>query len=104
MRASLSSVETFSFAELELINSRGVYHVGCIQSNVALSREGITVDNSVKVEIVEDVEERTAVGKIYCLPDLKDLQSKLILISGHKHKSGSDVEFFVEVRLYDGCQ
>lgn len=100
MKESLSSVETSSFYQLHLISSRGVFHVGCIQTKGSLSGEGYTMDDCIKVEIVAEFEESAATGKIYSLSDLQDLQSKLMLISGQSNQSGNkDVEYFVEVRL-----
>lgn len=98
MRASLSSVETSSFYQLGLINSRGMYHVGDILSEGAPSREALKMDNCIKVEIVADFGDRAAAGKVFRFPDLQDLQSKLILISGQSDTSKrEEVEFFVEV-------
>ena len=99
-RASLSSVEVSSFSQLEMINSRGRYQVGCLKSSSSSSRSVLTTDDCVKLVIEAEGEESAGSGKVYLLSDLLDLQSKLMLISGRGDKSKTDqVDVFVDVRI-----
>ena len=97
MRASLSSVEKSAFTDLNLINRRGEYHVGCIQASGASLGDEYTRENCIKVKIVAVQSERAAAGKVYWLTELQNIQSKLMLICGENHKSRNDVRYFVEV-------
>ena len=96
----LSSLEVSSFSQLEMINSRGTYHVGCPKSNNSPPRSIVTTNDCVKVAIEYEGEESACSGKVYLLNDLLDLQSKLMLISGRGDKSKADqVQVFMDVRI-----
>jgi hypothetical protein len=97
IRASLSSVEKSAFADLELINWRGKYHIGCIKADGASANEEYTKENCIKVEIVAVQSEKAAAGTVYLLTELKDIQSRLMLICGENHKFRNEVQYFVEV-------
>ena len=100
-RDSLSSVEVSSFSQLDMINSRGLYHVGCLDTKGHQFHSSLTAEDCVKLQIVAEGNETACSGKEYRLNDLLDLQSKLMLISGRKNKTRTDdVDAFVDVRRY----
>jgi hypothetical protein len=96
IRASLSSFETSAFTDLELINWRGEYQVGCVQSRISTTEE-YTTENCIRVKIVAVQSERAATGKVYWFTELADIQSRLMLICGENNKSKNEVKFFLEV-------
>ena len=100
-RNSLSSLEVSSFSQLDMINSRGLYHVGCIDTKGYQFHSNLTAEDCVKLQIVAEGTETAGSGKEYRLNDLLDLHSKLMLISGRNKKTRTDdVDAFVDVSLY----
>ena len=97
MRDSLSSVETSSFSQLEIINSRGVYQIGAIRCDSGLAPHDYTLDKCLKVEIASDENEAGGTVKSYSYSFLQDLESKLMLICGQNHQHRNTVDMFVEV-------
>jgi hypothetical protein len=98
IKKSLSSVEVSSFSELELINSRGRYHIGCVKNMSCSSLPRLTVDDCVRLVIEEKGEGTSGKGKVYLLRDLLDLESKLMLISGRSDGSKPDhVDIYAKV-------
>ena len=93
-------MEVSSFSQLEMINSRGRYYVGCLKDTVSSSLSGLTNDDCVKLIIEAKGEDTAGEGKVYRLNDLLDLQSKLMLISGHGDKGKTDeVDVYVDVNV-----
>ena len=90
-----------SFSQLDMINSRGLYHVGCIDTRGHQFHSSLTAEDCVKLQIVAEGTETAGAGKEFRLNDLLDLQSKLMLISGRNNKTRTDdVDAFVDVRRY----
>ena len=86
MKESLGSVEVSSFSQVEVINSRGQYTV------VGTSGD---VSDCISLRIKPLPLEESGGRKTFSLGDLQDLQSKLILISGHGSERQSEVNVFV---------
>ncbi|XP_065826355.1 E3 ubiquitin-protein ligase RNF213-like isoform X3 [Oscarella lobularis] len=86
MKESLGSVEVSSFSQVEIINSRGQYTVGGTSGDVK---------NCISLKIKPLPNEESGGRKTFSLGDLQDLQSKLILISGHGSERQSEVNVFV---------
>ena len=86
MKESLGSVELSSFSQVEVINSRGQYTVGGTSGDVR---------DCISLEIKPLPTEESGARKTFDLGDLQDLQSKLILISGHGSERQSEVNVFV---------
>ncbi|XP_065826351.1 E3 ubiquitin-protein ligase RNF213-like isoform X2 [Oscarella lobularis] len=86
MKESLGSVELSSFSQVEVINSRGRYTVGGTAGDVR---------DCISLEIKPLPTEKSGARKTFNLGDLQDLQSKLILISGHGSERQSEVNVFV---------
>ena len=84
--------------EAETINELGVYRLGCLdprESDAALA--GKTLDCVVHLSVPVRGQDE---NKNYALNDLKDLQSKLMLIAAKASQGKGEVDRFVEVIYY----
>ena len=89
---SHGSVAKSSLMEAKAINEHGVYRVGCISEDVEKSIETLTLDAVIQLKLPAD-------EKRFTLDDLKDLQSKLMLIAAKASHGKEDVDRFVDVSL-----
>ena len=97
VKESHGSVAMTSLAQAKAINSNGVYHVGWMVSQESPSTQGLTslyLDNVVRLTVSLKDEDGNLQSKAYSLEELKDLQSKLMLIAGKAEKGKDDVETF----------
>ena len=78
--------------EAKAINEHGVYRVGCVSEDVEKSTETLTLDAVIQLKLPTD-------EKRFTLDDLKDLQSKLMLIAAKASHGKEDVDQFVDVSL-----
>ena len=79
--------------QAEAINHRGMYEVGCIsQANGEETLESV-------IRLTVPLKEGDKEMKVYTLDELKDLQSKLMLIAAKGSQGKEEVEKFVEVCL-----
>lgn len=91
-----------SLAQAKTINNKGVYLVGSVGSEEvpAMQREGRpSLESFVRLKVPLRDEDGNDETKSYSLDELKDLQSKLMLIAGKAEKGKDDVETFVKVRI-----
>ena len=81
---------------MEAILTFGVYSIG--NSSVDVLR---VVTDAVKVEITKDKWGQdppdSYTNKVFYLNELRDLESRLVLIGGNYHKGREEVEKFLEV-------
>ena len=89
---SHGSVAKSSLMEAKAINEHGVYRVGCVSEDVEKSIETLTLDAVIQLKLPTD-------EKRFTLDDLKDLQSKLMLIAAKASSGKEDVDRFVDVSL-----
>ena len=89
---SHGSVAKSSLMEAKAINEHGVYRVGCVSEDVEKSIETLTLDAVIRLKLPAD-------EKRFTLDDLKDLQSKLMLIAAKASHGKEDVDQFVDVSL-----
>ena len=100
VKDSHGSVAISSLMQAKAINTRGVYEVGCPpQGNE--SRNGEETLESV-IHLSVPPKEGDKETKVYNLDELKDLQSKLMLIAAKASQGKEEVDMFVEVGL-QGC-
>ena len=88
-----------SLMEAEKINAQGVYCVGCQDGDASAlpAMEQLTPDKVIQLKMpAEDNVDR----KIYSLNDLKDLQSKLMLIAAKASQGKEEVDRFLDVSFY----
>ena len=93
VKESHGSVAMTSLAQAKTINNKGVYLVGSVGSEKGPAMQSVV---RLTVPLREDGNDET---KSYSLDELKDLQSKLMLIAGKAEKGKDDVETFVKVRM-----
>lgn len=101
-----------SLVQAKLINSTGVYVVGHLVldqgskteherspdrgSKTVLERR-LSLDDVISLKVQRKHEGEDVQSKTYSLNELKDLQSKLMLIAGKAEKGKDEVETFVRV-------
>ena len=84
--------------QVEAINACGVYHVGNVDL-LKSKRNGngrVCLENVVYLVLPEN-NEKSREEKIYTLEEVKDIQSKLMLIAGKVDRVKEEVDQFVEV-------
>ena len=91
-----------SLVQAEMINSSGVYVVGRLnreQDTMSEKEERLSLDHVVRLTVPpQKSEEKNAQDVVYSLGEIKDLQSKLMLIAGKAEKGKDEVDTFVKVR------
>ena len=86
------SVETTSYGQMRNILKYGCYRIGALSSVAKI--------NSIHDLIKMTLEERDGVKlpkKEYFLDELRDLESKLVLICGNKTESRAEVDHYLNV-------
>ena len=89
-----------SLAQAKNINSSGVYVVGRLDTrNVPSTQQGkrLSSKDVIRLTVTLKGENEEKQTKSYSINELKDLQSKLMLIAGKAEKGKEDVERFVRV-------
>ena len=91
-----------SLMQAEAINARGVYEVGCLQQGKASGNGNgeETLESAIRLTVPPKEGDKET--KVYNLDELKDLQSKLMLIAAKASQGKEEVDMFVEVGL-QGC-
>ena len=93
VKTSHGSVAMSSLLEAKTINEHGIYNVGCHNEDESSSlvSEQLTLPNVIKLRVP------TGNSREYTIDDLKDLQSKLMLIAAKASHGKQDVDRFVDV-------
>lgn len=89
-----------SLVQAKMINSSGVYVVGHLVPEGSSSTEHkkrLSLDDVVSLTVPPKDTGEDLKSKMYSLDELKDLQSKLMLIAGKAERGRDDVERFVKV-------
>ena len=100
VKESHGSVAMTSLVQAKTINSSGVYLVGHLDDEKGLSPEqGKRLSFKDVIRLTVPLKDRSEKEqrKTYSIDELKDLQSKLMLIAGKAEKGKDDVEKFVTV-------
>ncbi|XP_041073022.1 E3 ubiquitin-protein ligase rnf213-alpha-like isoform X2 [Carcharodon carcharias] len=90
LRESHGSVETSSLSLAAAINHKGVYRVGNIGQ---LHEEKLSLENVLQLSLYD---ESTKERKKYTLTELRELQNKLMLMSGKRECGKEEVARFME--------
>ena len=85
-----------SFLEAQAINEKGVYRVGCLSEDASAAMEKLSLGTVVQLSVAQG---EKGEFKVYTLDDLKDLQSKLMLIAAKASHGKEEVDRFVDVSL-----
>lgn len=96
VKTSHGSVAMSSLMEAKTFNEHGIYSVGCHNEDESSSLvpEHLTLPNVIKLRVSTG---NTGNSREYTLDDLKDLQSKLMLIAAKASHGKQDVDRFVDV-------
>ncbi|KAG9267741.1 E3 ubiquitin-protein ligase rnf213-alpha [Astyanax mexicanus] len=89
VKESHGSVELSSLSLATAINARGVYTIS------APNQKKISMETALRLDVPEEHEEGQEI-RCYSLEDVRDLQNKLMLMSG-KAEQSDEVEHFTEV-------
>lgn len=90
-----------SLVQAEMINSSGVYAVGQLACGGGSSTEykkRLSLNDVVSLKLLPKDRGQDLQSKMYSLDEVKDLQSKLMLVAGKAEKGKDEVERFVKVR------
>ena len=90
MKETQGSVERTTFGQMNNIINYGCYKVGSRKLQIFQSREEI-------VYVTLHERDKRLHKKTYTLEDLKDLESKLVLITGSKAENRKEVDYFLDV-------
>ncbi|XP_068731195.1 E3 ubiquitin-protein ligase rnf213-alpha-like [Montipora capricornis] len=94
VKESHGSVAMTSLVQAQMINSSGVYVVGKFLQQDSHEEDRLSLDQVVRLTVPP--KEGGLHDKIYSLDELKDLQSKLMLVAGRAEKGKDDVDTFVK--------
>ncbi|KAL1265130.1 hypothetical protein QQF64_003157, partial [Cirrhinus molitorella] len=90
VKDSHGSVELSSLSLASAINTKGIYIIS------AQNQKKLCLENILKIHIMEEHDEGHE-RRIYSLDDLRDLQNKLMLMSGKGDQGQCEVDQFAEV-------
>ena len=99
-KESHGSVAMTSLAQAKSINSSGVYVVGHLdleKGRSSVQGKRLSSKDVIQLTVTLEGESGEEQRKSYSIDELKDLQSKLMLIAGKAEKGKDDVELFVRV-------
>ncbi|XP_061604346.1 E3 ubiquitin-protein ligase rnf213-alpha isoform X4 [Phyllopteryx taeniolatus] len=92
VKDSHGSVELSSMSLASAINSKGIYWIS------AQSGKKVSLDTTLKLEILEDKEDKEECEtRYYSLEDVRELQNKLMLMSGKGDQGQKEMNYFTEV-------
>ena len=87
------SVEKTSFGQMRNINQYGRYEIGSLKKEILFSRS-----KTIHLKLGHSRQKKIAKLQ-YTFDELRDLESKLVLITGRE--SNKDVDLFLDVSLND---
>jgi len=90
MKRIQGSVEVTSVNQVEDINKFGVYTISCKGDKILQ-----LIDKAIQLKVLN----ANAAKKLYSFDDLRDLESKLVLIRGRSTKGGAEIDRFLDVRI-----
>lgn len=89
MKRIQGSVEVTSVNQVEDINKFGVYTISCNEDRISQF-----IDKAIELKVTKI----NAAKTLYSFNDLRDLESKLVLIRGRSTKGGEEIDRFFNVR------
>lgn len=96
VKTSHGSVAMSSLMEAQTINEHGIYRVGCENESSSIVLEQLTLDSVIQLTLPTG---ENGKSKEYSLDNVKDLQSKLMLIAAKASQGKEEVDRFVDVSL-----
>ena len=80
--------------DAQTINQKGVYRIGYISEDESAARDRLTLEKVIQLSVSLG---ESGESKYYSLDDLKDLQSKLMLIAAKASHGKEEVDQFTDV-------
>ncbi len=103
IKESHGSVALTTMVQVEAINSSGIYYIADSEKTIEIksvsSGARLCVENLVCLVVPED-KTKNREEKIYSLEEIKDVQSKLMLIAGKAESGKEEIDQFNEVCTY----
>ena len=96
IKESHGSVALTTMAQVKAINSFGVYYIADSKTTKDSSGLELHIENLVSLVVPEDKNEDRE-EKVYSLEEIKDVQSKLMLIAGKKDSGKEEIDQFNRV-------
>ena len=93
IRKMQGSVETTAYGQLDKILNRGLYRVGTTRQN-----ESISISTLITVSFPNEMDQQ--LQQVYNLDELRDLESKLVLIAGNRPECRQEVDLFLNVSWF----
>ena len=94
VETSHGSVAKSSLLDAQAINQKGVYRIGYISEDESAARDRLTLEKVVELSVPLG---ESGESKYYSLDDLKDLQSRLMLIAAKASHGKEEVDQFTNV-------
>lgn len=94
VETSHGAVAKSSLLDAQAINECGVYRIGCLSKDGSFPTEKLTIDKVIQLSVPQGTRGE---HKSYSLDELKDLQSKLMLIAAKASQGKEEVDRFVDV-------
>lgn len=91
MKETQGSVEVTSYGQMRNILRYGQYHIG----TAAQSKPVHTIHNLISLKLI--LTDKQVNKTSYNLEDLRDLESKLVLITGSKAENRMEVDHYLNV-------
>ena len=85
-----------TMVQVEAINSCGIYYIADLEKLNEATKTSVKPEEVVVLVVPEDAD-RNREEKIYRLDEIKDIQSKLMLIAGKAESGKEEVDQFNEV-------
>ena len=92
VKETQGSVEATSFGQMKNINQLGQYTIGSTKRGISTSRADV-----ICLRLVETRGMKRLPKTHYTLDELRDLESKLVLITGSDSELWSEVDHFLKV-------
>ena len=91
VKQTQASVEVTSFSQMNSIFQYGCYSVGSAKAQICQNYHEV-------IQLTLQEKDKRLTKKRYTLEELRDLESKLVLITGSKVENRAQVETFIDVR------
>lgn len=93
MKETQASFEVTSFGQMDNIFQYGYYVVGSAKSHICKHYDEV-------IELILKERDKPLTKTRYNLEELRDLESKLVLITGSKAENRAKVDIFIDVSLF----
>ena len=93
MKETQGSVEVTSYGQMRNILKYGLYQIGVTIQSKSVS----TIHDLISLKLI--VRDKKLSKTSYNLDDLRDLESKLVLITGSKAENRTEVDYYLNVRM-----